>query len=161
FLPIVRERLRRFHSLEAEVAAAFPKRGGSSDHPRASDDPFRPLPNIPGYELVEMIGAGGMGIVYSARQRNLNRMVAIKMLLAGGYAGPRELERFKREAESIAALRHPNIVQVFEAGEHDGFPYFSMEFMDSGSLSEALKGTPLPARKAAEAAALLARAVQA
>src|SRR5262245_51945607 len=161
-LPIVRDRLNRFRSLEAEVDAAFPPRNMSSNRSRTlSLNAARPLPNIPGYDIEEAVGSGGMGVVYRARQRNLNRMVAIKMLLAGGYAGPRELERFKREAEAVAALRHPNIVQVYDAGEHDGFPYFSMEFMDGGRLADALAGAPQPAKSSAETVATLARAIHA
>jgi serine/threonine-protein kinase len=102
-----------------------------------------------------------MGIVYKARHLKLNRIVAIKMMLAGGYARPRELERFKREAEAVAALRHPNIVQIYDAGEHDGFPYFTMEFMEGGSLADVLAGNPQPAGKAAEIAIILTRAVEA
>src|SRR5882724_9500044 len=115
-LPDVRERLQRFHSMEAHVGEVFPPRMTTGDVP-----PFAPsregakLPDIQGYELIEVIGAGGMGVVYRARHIKLNRVVAIKMLLAGGYAGPRELERFTRETESIAALCHPNIVQVSDA----------------------------------------------
>jgi serine/threonine-protein kinase len=159
-LPDVRERLKRFHSIEARVGEVFPPRMSPGDVP-----PFSParegakLPDIPGYELVEVIGAGGMGVVFRARHVKLNRIVAIKMLLAGGYAGPRELERFTRETESIAALCHPNIVQVFDAGECDGRPYLTMEFMGGGSLSQALRGTPLPAKEAAESTDVLARAV--
>src|SRR5262249_39111601 len=96
-----------------------------------------------------------------ARHVRLDRTVAIKMLLARGYAGRRELERFKREAEAVAALRHPNIVQVYDAGEHDGFPYFTMEFMEAGSLSQALRGAPLPAKQPAASLAVPARAVHA
>src|SRR5262249_47566979 len=123
--------------------------------------PAGPLPKIPGYEITEMLGSGGAGVVYKARHLKLNRTVAIKMLLAGGYAGHRELERFTREAEAVAALRHPNIVQVYDAGEHDGFPYFTMELMEGGSLLHSLNGTPVPAKKAAETLAILARAVHA
>jgi serine/threonine-protein kinase len=160
-LPGVRIRLERFRSVEAKIGEVFPPRGSTSGvgmgRPRVS----RTLPTIPGYEVLETLGAGGMGVVYRARQTKLNRVVAVKMLLAGGYAGDRELERFKREAEAVAALRHPNIVQVYDAGEHDGFPYFAMEFMDAGTLNRALAGAPQTARKAAETTATLARAVHA
>lgn len=118
-------------------------------------------PDIPGYAIEGVIGTGGMGVVYRARHAALHRTVAIKMLLSGGYAHPSELERFRREAESIAALRHPNIVQVFDAGECDGHPYFVMEFVEGGSLARSLGGSPQPARSSANAIAVLARAVHA
>jgi serine/threonine-protein kinase len=99
-----------------------------------------------------------MGIVYKARHLRLQRPVALKMLLAGAYAQPHELERFLREAETVASLRHANIVQVHEAGDVDGRPYFTMEFVEGGSLAQKLAGTPQPAH---EAAALVARVAQA
>jgi serine/threonine-protein kinase len=156
-LPAVRSRLDRFRSVEMQIGAVFPSRDSSDGPPVGSI--HRTLPTIPGYEVLETIGSGGMGVVYRARQTKLNRVVAVKMLLAGGYAGDRELERFKREAEAVAALHHPNIVQIYDAGEHDGFPYFAMEFMDGGTLNRALAGAPQTVRKAAETTATLARAV--
>ena len=77
-----------------------------------------------------------MGVVYRARHLRLNRPVALKMLLAGPYARPEERERFQREAEAVAGLRHPNIVQVYDVGDLDGRPYFTMEFVEGGSLAE-------------------------
>src|SRR6516165_12337023 len=103
-----------------------------------------PLPQIPGYEVEAVLGRGGMGIVFRARHLRLNRPVAIKMLLGGAYAGPRDLARFQREAEAEAGLRHPHIVQVHDVGEHDGRPYFTMELVDGGSLAQKLRGTPVP-----------------
>jgi serine/threonine-protein kinase len=116
---------------------------------------------IPGYELLGELGRGGMGVVYKARQIKLNRLVALKMILAGGHAGTAELLRFQTEAEAIARLQHPNIVQVYEVGEHEGRPFFSLEFCDGGSLERKLAGTPLPSRDAAALVETLARAVQA
>src|SRR5262245_59639605 len=156
-IPQVRAWLDRFRNVEAEIGAAFPPRSGSE---RAFlRNKARTLPDIPGYAVEQMIDTGGMGVVYKARHLKLNRPVAIKMLLAGGYAGPREIERFKREAEAVAALRHHNIVQIYDFGEHDGIPYFTMEFMEGGSLAQALGGVPQPAVKAAELALTLAHAV--
>jgi serine/threonine-protein kinase len=128
------------------------------DAPRASDfPPVCPLPSLPGYEILEVLGRGGMGVVYKARQISLNRMVAVKMLLAGAHAGPEELARFQSEAETAARLQHANIVQVYEIGVHEGQPFIALEFMES-SLAKSLAGTPLPPRQAATWAEMLARA---
>src|SRR5258708_20458674 len=97
-----------------------------------------------------------MGVVYRARHRKLNRIVALKMLLAGAYASPHELARFLREAQAIAGLQHPHIVQVHDAGELEGRPYFTMEFVDGGSLAQELAGVPQSARRAAELVPALA-----
>ena len=102
-----------------------------------------------------------MGIVYRALDTRLHRPVAVKMLLAGAYAHPGERERFLREAAAAAGLRHPNIVQVYDVGQHDGRPFFTMEFLEGGSLAQQLSGAPLPARQAAELLATLASAMQA
>jgi outer membrane protein assembly factor BamB len=121
----------------------------------------RGLPQVPGYEVLDRLGEGGMGVVYRARQAGLDREVALKMILAGSHAGEQDLERFLAEARAIARLRHPNIVQIHEVGEHEGKPYFSLEFCAGGSLDRKLAGTPLPPREAAVLVAVLARATQA
>ena len=108
-----------------------------------------------------MLGRGGMGVVYKAVHLRLNRTVALKMLLAGAFATRAERRRFAREAEAVARLQHPNIVQVYDVGELDGRPYFTMEFVEGGSLAERLAGTPRPAREAAELVATLADAIAA
>jgi hypothetical protein len=120
-----------------------------------------PTATIPGFEILSELGRGGMGVVYKARQIRLNRLVALKMVLAGGHARPEERHRFLAEAEAIAAAHHPGIVQVYDFGTHDGLPFFSLEFCPGGSLSSKLAGTPLPAREAAQTVEQVARAVQA
>src|SRR5262245_34895901 len=115
---------------------------------------------VAGYEILEVLGRGGMGIVYQARQVKLKRLVALKMILSGGHAGPAELARFRTEAEAVARLQHPNIVQIYEVGEQDGRPFFSLEYVDGGSLAQKLGGTPIPPRAAAQLVETLARAVQ-
>ena len=114
---------------------------------------------VPGYEIQEELGRGGMGVVYRATQSGLNRSVALKMILAGSHAGPVERERFRREAQAVAALQHPNIVQIFEIGEANGHAYLALELVDGGSLAQHLSGNPWSARDSAELVELLARAV--
>ena len=92
--------------------------------------------DVPGFELLEVLGRGGMGVVYKARQIKLNRLVALKMILSGEHAGPEQVERFLAEARAVAKLSHPNIVQVFEIGEHKGLPFLAMEFVPGGTLSQ-------------------------
>jgi WD40 repeat protein/anti-sigma factor RsiW len=116
---------------------------------------------VPGYEVLGELGRGGMGVVYRARQTSLDRIVALKMLLSAEHAGPQELARFRTEAEALARLQHPNLVQIYDVGHQDGLPYFSLEYCGGGSLAAKLDGTPLPPRPAAELAETLARAMHA
>jgi hypothetical protein len=112
------------------------------------------------YELLEEIARGGMGVVYRARQVSLDRTVAVKMVLNSELADDVQKQRFRREAEAVAQLDHPNIVPVFEVGEHDGQSYFSMAFVEGGSLAGRIAGGPLPPREAAELVEAIARAAQ-
>src|SRR5438270_287963 len=122
-------------------------------------------PTIPGYEVLERLGRGGMGVVYKARHLALKRTVALKMIVAGAHAGEVEMARFRREAEAIAQLQHAHIVQVYEVGEWRAtanglpMPYLALEFCAGGSLDRHLNGTPLPPREAATLIEMLARAV--
>ena len=113
------------------------------------------------YELVEEIGRGGMGVVYRALQKSLGRTVAIKMLLRRDLASPADLARFRSEAEAAAQLDHPGIVSIFEVGEWDGHPFYSMQFVEGTTLAKRLLEGPLPDREAASLAAKVADAVQA
>ena len=119
------------------------------------------LPTIPGFVLEKELGRGGMGVVYRARQMPLNRPVALKMILAGDHASADAKSRFLAEAEAIAKLRHPGIVQVHEFGTHQGNPYFALEFIDGGSLDKALLQGPLLPPDAARLVAQLAEAMHA
>ncbi len=116
---------------------------------------------VAGYVVEEEIGRGGMGVVYKARQARLNRTVALKMILHAEHASEDERRRFLREGEALAGLQHPNVVQVHEAGLHEGRAFFSMEYVEGGGLDKYLAGTPLPAGEAAGLVEVLARAVQA
>jgi WD40 repeat protein len=131
------------------------------DIPSAGSPARRNWPTVPGYEILAELGRGGMGIVYKARQLALGRTVALKMILSGAQARPEELSRFRTEAEAIARLQHPDIVQIFEVGEHEGRPFFSLEFCPGGSLAQKLRGTPLPPEEAGWLVERLARAMHA
>jgi tetratricopeptide (TPR) repeat protein len=138
-----------------------------SDSPEGSPEPpgERPRragwPEIAGYDIQAELGHGAMGVVYQARQRQLNRPVALKMIRAGIQARPEDLDRFRIEAEAVARLRHPNIVQIYEIGESDGLPFVVLELLEGGSLADRLRGTTQPGRAAAELVAALALAMHA
>jgi serine/threonine-protein kinase len=161
-LPEVRRLWRQMRAVDAELDALFLVPGHGPD---ADSDPSgqagADVPRIPGYDVEALLGRGGMGVVYKARHHRLNRPVALKMLIAGAYAGPTERARFQHEAEAVASLRHANIVAVYDVGDHEGCPYFTMELLEGGSLAQALAGTPQPARQAAALLITLAEAVQA
>jgi serine/threonine protein kinase len=112
------------------------------------------------YELLSPIAKGGMGIVYKARQRNLNRIVAIKMILDGQFADQTDIDRFYAEAEAAAALSHPNIVAIHEIGEVQGQHFFSMDFIDGQSLADLVRENPLRPRRAAEFVRTIAETMQ-
>jgi serine/threonine protein kinase/Tfp pilus assembly protein PilF len=118
-----------------------------------------PPPAVEGYELLGELGRGAMGVVYKARHLRLNRLVALKMILAGAHAGPRELARFETEAQAVARLQHPHIVQIHAIGDQAGRPFVCLELVSGGSLAQKLAGRPLPSRQAAVLAEVLARAV--
>ncbi len=131
------------------------------DGPVSRDPHTRRIgPDLPGYEILEVIGRGGMGVVYKALHLRLDRLVALKMVLAGAHASPEELARFSIESQAVAQLQHPGIVQIYEVGEHDGLPYFSLEFVAGGSLAHRIGGKPQPVREAAEMLREIAMAVR-
>jgi hypothetical protein len=150
---LLRERLARRQRLHAALdlpAATRPVPGAKPASP----------PVIDGYEMGELLGRGGMGLVFKARQKSLKREVALKIVVSGAHAGAVERARFRTEAEAVARLQHPGIVQIYEVGEQAGCPYLALEFVSGGNLAEKLEGTPMPPRRAAQLLLDLARAVQ-
>src|SRR5215510_10550642 len=122
-------------------------------------DPAHNVTDFGDYELLEKIGRGGQGLVYRARQKSLNRTVALKVIGLGQLAATEHLKRFRLEAQAAARLDHPCIVPIYEVGEREGSCYFSMKFIDGGQLDEVAKRKPLSPRNAAELIAKLARTV--
>jgi hypothetical protein len=143
-------------SNDVETATVLP--GSSPITEPQTAESMKGRPEVAGYEILGELGRGGMGVVYKARHHSLNRLVALKMILAGGHAGEHELTRFRSEAQAVARLHHPNIIQIYEVGEA-GQPYFSLEFCEGGSLAQQLDGTPLPPLKAAELVETIAKAM--
>src|SRR5881296_915854 len=133
-----------------------------SPSPRFSDSPFQSVPmlgELGDYELLEEIGRGAQGVVFRARQKSLNRTVALKVISLGQWASKAHLKRFRREAEAAASLDHPCIVPIYEVGERDGSCYFSMKFVEGGQLDEVVRRTPMSIRQAVELIAKVARTV--
>jgi eukaryotic-like serine/threonine-protein kinase len=174
--PQLEEYLRRFPQFQSELQPLFEvhqalEAGNLVDTPiegtiafstaESMDDGRKSgaLPKVPGFEILDLLGRGGMGVVYRARQLRLNRIVALKMIQTGAGASPKEMGRFRAEAEVQARLQHPNIVQIFEVGEAEGCPYFALEYVSGGSLEKYLGGRPLPQQQAAQFVETLARAV--
>lgn len=141
-------------------AAADPLRtsGYESKDDDEGDAAARPGP--PGYDILGVLGRGGMGVVYRARQHGLDRVVALKMILAGPHASPTVVARFRAEAQAVARFQHPNLVQVFEVDDFDNMPYMALEFVDGGTLAKKIAREPQPPAFAAETVEKLARAMQ-
>jgi WD40 repeat protein/Flp pilus assembly protein TadD len=150
-----------------EYRARFPELTDLSDlglgrtvaETAAAARPEAGWPAVPGYEVLGVLGRGGMGVVYRAWQTGLNRVAALKMIRAGDLANQLDLARFHTEAEAVARLQHPNIVQIYESGQHQGRVYIALECVDGSSLGRELAGTPWPARRAAQLVETLARAM--
>ena len=155
------EFIRRFPEYRVQLPGQLAEAtiDGRDVPPRATDQRAEALPEVSGYEILGLLGRGGMGVVYRARQLGLDRIVALKMILTGFQAGPKDLARFRAEAAALARLQHPNIVQIYDVGESRSRPYFVFEFVAGGSLAQYLQGTPQPARPAAQLVDTLARAV--
>ena len=142
----------------------FPSGSGHPPTQPSASGPESPpdeAPTVEGYEILERIGQGGMGIVYRARQHGLERLVALKMIRGGSHAAPEHLARFRIEARSVARLRHPNVVQIYDVGQADGLPFVALELLEGGSLDHRVAGTPQPERASAELLVTLAGAIDA
>jgi serine/threonine-protein kinase len=178
-VPALDEYLQRFPQWASELRAQFEVEGaieegtwsatpGFADRPQSAlrtttlpGANFAATPAVPGYEVLSELGRGAMGIVYLARQGALNRVVALKMILAGGHAGQAERRRFLAEAEAAASLDHPGIVRIHDYGTWGELPYCVLEFCPGGTLARRLVGKPLPPREAARLLEQVARAMQA
>jgi WD40 repeat protein/predicted Ser/Thr protein kinase len=144
--------LALFQDLAPHLAPLRRRREAASAEPSTGRD-------VAGFEVLGELGRGGMGVVYRARQQKLDRVVALKMIRSGGWAGPSERARFATEARAAACLQHPGIVQVFEVGEHQGLPFLVLELVEGGSLARRCRGEPWQPQLAAALVEKLARTI--
>jgi WD40 repeat protein/serine/threonine protein kinase len=147
--PDPEEYVRRFPESAGVLGALFDS-SEPEPNPEAVGGASPPVPSIPGYQIIEELGRGGMGIVYLARHERLGRTVALKMILAADQDSPEAVARSLAEARLIARLKHPHIVEIYQVGDQDGRPYLELEYVEGGSLAGRLGGSPWPARAAAE-----------
>ena len=148
---------------EAPTTIGQPPLGSQStrlEGAERTDDATSVPPEIPGYQILDVLPTGGMGIVYRARQLEADRIVALKMIRSGIHADPQEIARFRIESEAIASLAHAHVIPIYDWGEWNGMPYLSMEFAEKGSLAEQLEKGPLPLDEAAELLEKLSLATQ-
>src|SRR5262249_55803492 len=158
----------QFHCLVAPLRTDTPlppraALSGALTFPLAGSNPDDSLPGVRAfgdYELLEEVARGGMGVVYKARQISLNRIVALKMILAGHFASPADVQRFRLEAEAAANLDHPHIVPIYEVGEHEGQHFFSMKLVEGDNLSRHGRRFLDSPREAVRLVALVADAVE-
>ena len=141
------------------LSAGASAKAGERVPPSKSERIAEMLGELGDYELLEEVGRGGQGVVFRARQKSLNRTVALKVISLGQWASEAHLKRFRREAEAAASLDHPGIVPIYEVGERDGSCYFGMKFIEGGQLDEVVRHAPMSIRHAAEYKAKVARTV--
>ncbi len=158
-LGLLAEEVQTSNSDKSRAGAQRPTSNAEFREEGRASKPARIITDFGDYELLEEIGRGGQGAVYRARQKSLNRTVALKVIGLGQWATEAHLKRFRREAEAAARLDHPCIVPIHEVGERDGYYYFSMNFVEGGQLDEVVEHEPLSIRRAVELIAKLARAV--
>ena len=142
----VRARWNQVREVGAQIDDLFPQQHATVQSCLSPDSPIGQsespeFPEIPGYKVESLLGHGGMGVVYRARHLKLNRRVAVKMMLAGAYADPVEMARFQKEAEAVASLHHPHIVQIYDLGEFKGSPYFTVTHHPSATFSTGSGGS--------------------
>ena len=143
------------------ASATLVSQAGTESPAPSDGPPGMETLNVPGYSIVKELGRGGMGVVYLARHLELQRLVALKMLLGKGYSSADDFSRFRTEAQALAQVQHPQIVQIYEVGQNQGLPYFALEYVPGGSLDRQIKGQPQKPDEAAALVALLAEAMQA
>lgn len=158
-LPLSQDRERTNSTVGMEVAGAKQPADSAEGGARVRPSSARPWPSFPGYEILGELGRGGMAIVYKARQTSLDRLVALKVLREGTYASEQELARFRNEALAIARIQHPNVIQVYDIGEHKGLTYLAMEYAGEGTLQQWFAGQRLSVVGAVRMVYTLARAV--
>jgi WD40 repeat protein/serine/threonine protein kinase len=153
------DRLKQNRPRRSNRADTLHGNGALPDNAETPAAPARTFPAVAGYEILAEIGRGGMGVVYKARHIGLDRLVALKMIIAGPHAGQKDQHRFRQEAEAVARLRHPNLIQIYDIGASDGCSFLALEFVEGASLAQVLRGTPQPLQPAAKLIEILAEAM--